>query len=115
MRLILEKNLLINEILVVTFTEAATNELKDRIRRRLREALAWFSGGNPQDPFLDELCRRHPDAAAAARRLHYAINDFDQASIFTIHGFCMRVLHDHAFESGMMFDAELVTDQERFR
>ena len=47
LRLMLEKKLLINEILVVTFTEAATNELKDRIRRRLREALAWFCGRQP--------------------------------------------------------------------
>ncbi len=114
LRLILEKKLPINEILVVTFTEAATNELKDRIRRRLREALAWFAGGTTQDSLLAELCRRQPDAAAAARQLQFAINDFDQASIFTIHGFCMRVLRDHAFASGMMFDAELVTDQDVF-
>ena len=45
LRLILEKNLSVNEILVVTFTEAATDELKDRIRRKLREAVLAFSGG----------------------------------------------------------------------
>ena len=114
LRLLLEQRLLINEILVVTFTEAATNELKERIRRRLSEALAWFSGNGATDSLLEALCRRYPDAADAARRLQSALNDFDQASIFTIHGFCMRVLRDHAFESGMMFDAELVTDQGPF-
>ena len=114
LRLLLEQRLLISEILVVTFTEAATNELKERIRGRLSEALACFSGGSTTDPLLEALCHRHSDAADASRRLHGALNDFDQASIFTIHGFCMRVLRDHAFESGMMFDAELVTDQEPF-
>lgn len=112
LRLILEKNIPINEILVVTFTEAATSELKDRIRKRLREAAERFSGGSVKDELLEELFAYHPDASSAVRRLNYAINDFDQASIFTIHGFCMRVLHDHAFESGMLFDTELVTDQE---
>lgn len=114
LRLLLERNLLINQILVVTFTDAATNELKERIRQRLSEALACFAGGSPSDPFLEALCRRQPDAAGASRRLRGALNDFDEASIFTIHGFCMRILQDHAFESGMMFDAQLVTDQEPF-
>ncbi len=112
LRLILERNIPINEILVVTFTEAATSELKDRIRKRLSEAIEKFSGGGARDELLEELVKNHPDPAAAVRRLNYAINDFDQASIFTIHSFCMRVLHDHAFESGMLFDTELVTDQE---
>ncbi len=112
LRLILERDIPINEILVVTFTEAATSELKDRIRKRLREAIEKFSGGGAKDELLEELVKSHPDSAAAVRRLTCAINDFDQASIFTIHGFCMRVLHDHAFESGMLFDTELVTDQE---
>lgn len=114
LRLMLEQNLLVNEILVVTFTEAATNELKDRIRRRLHDGLAAFSGGRIKDPFLAGLRHKHPDAAAAARRLRFAISSFDQASIFTIHGFCLRVLHEQAFESGMAFDAKLVSDQEDF-
>ena len=114
LRLLLEQDLLVNEILVVTFTDAATNELKERIQRRLREALAWISGDGPADPFLAALCSRQPPAGHASRRLRGALNDFDQASIFTIHGFCQRVLRDHAFESGMMFDADLVADQERF-
>jgi exodeoxyribonuclease V beta subunit len=112
LRLILEKAIPIEEVLVVTFTEAATSELKDRIRKRLREALEMFSGSGAQDELLEGLYASHPNAAAASRRLKRAINDFDRASIFTIHGFCMRVLHDHAFESGMLFDTELVTDQE---
>jgi exodeoxyribonuclease V beta subunit len=87
LRLILEKNIPVNEILVVTFTEAATSELKDRIRRRLREAIEGISCGSTKDELLHELLTSCPDPAGAVRRLNYAINDFDQASIFTIHGF----------------------------
>ena len=114
LRLILERNLPINEILVVTFTEAATSELKDRIRRRLREALEAFSSGGSKDELLEGLRLRLPDCGAAKRSLTYALHAFDQASIFTIHGFCLRVLHDQAFASGMLLDTELVTDQENF-
>ena len=114
LRLVLERTLPISEILVVTFTEAATSELKDRIRKRLREALECLTGAGTQDELLEKLLQNLTDRAAAKRRLTLALNDFDQASIFTIHGFCMRVLHDHAFESGMLLDTELVTDQEKF-
>jgi exodeoxyribonuclease V beta subunit len=113
-RLILERNLPINEILVVTFTEAATNELKDRIRKRLREALEHFSGGGVKDELLEGIHQNLSDWAAARRRLACVINDFDRASIFTIHSFCAKILHDHAFESGMLLDTELVTEQEHF-
>ncbi len=115
LRLILESGVLIQQILVVTFTEAATSELKDRIRKRIREAVDAFSEARTDDPFLQGLLDRHPDPASresALRRLNCALGDFDQAAIFTIHGFCLRTLQDHAFASGMLFDAELVTDQE---
>ncbi len=115
LRLILESGVPIQQILVVTFTEAATSELKDRVRKRIREAVDAFSGIRNDDPFLQGLLDRHPDPASresALRRLNCALGDFDQAAIFTIHGFCLRTLQDHAFASGMLFDAELVTDQE---
>jgi exodeoxyribonuclease V beta subunit len=115
LRLILESGVPIQQILVVTFTEAATSELKDRIRKRLREAADAFSENRTADPFLQGLLARHLDEASresALRRLNCALGDFDQAAIFTIHGFCLRTLQDHAFASGMLFDAELVSDQE---
>lgn len=114
LRLVLEKDISVSEILVVTYTEAATSELKDRVRKRLREAFEAFSGSPTDDAFLNRLLEKHPDRISAAGRLGYAINEFDQASIFTIHGFCMRALLDHAFASGMLFDTELVTSEELF-
>ncbi|MCK4388657.1 MAG: UvrD-helicase domain-containing protein [Desulfobacterales bacterium] len=120
LRLVLEKNLSIDEILVVTFTEAATEELKDRIRRKLHEAIQAFqrlnhlttSMGRNEDPFLNELAKRHRHSKTALRCLRDALLSFDQAAIFTIHGFCRRMLYENAFESGSLFDTELVTDQE---
>ena len=114
LRLILEERLPIDQILVVTFTEAATCELKERIRTRLREGVAAFSGGEGArgDKFLETLAGRSEDAGAARDRLNQAINDFDTAAIFTIHGFCMRVLRDHSFASGMLFDTELATEED---
>ncbi len=109
--LILEKNLPANEILVVTFTEAATDELKDRIRIRLREAIEAFSTGQGRDKFLNGLIGKI-DRVKALRSLNEALRIFDESCIYTIHGFCRKMLREYAFESGSLFDTELVTDQE---
>jgi exodeoxyribonuclease V beta subunit len=110
LRLLLEKNLAVHQILVVTFTEAATEELKDRIRSRIREAVEAFSTGKSKDCFLDTLVRQHASSDKALPALVEALRTFDEAAIFTIHGFCRRMLHENAFESGSLFDTELVTD-----
>jgi len=115
LRLVLEKNLSVNQILVVTFTEAATEELKERIRSKLRGALEAFSRGGSEDIFLDHMVKKHGDPGTALRRLREALRGFDQSAIFTIHGFCRRMLHENAFESGSLFDTELVTDQENLK
>jgi exodeoxyribonuclease V beta subunit len=112
LRLILEKNLSVREILVVTYTVAATEELRHRIRNTLAKALQAFSTGASEDAFLRALLARHADQRAdLAARLDRALYGFDEAPIYTIHGFCQRVLRDRAFETGNLFDTELVTDQ----
>ncbi len=114
-RLVVEQGLSPEEILVVTFTEAATKELKGRIRTRLREALATFFGQEGSDPFLAGLLANSsglvPEPETAISRLDRALRAFDLAAIFTIHGFCLRSLQENAFESGLLYDTELVTDQ----
>lgn len=111
-RLVLEKQLPVEQILVVTFTRAATAELRDRIYRRLAKARDAFAGASIED---DELLRHvttgHPDFVQAGRLLRRALMDFDRAAIFTIHGFCQRVLYENAFETGSAFNAELLQDQ----
>ena len=112
LRLLLEKGLTVNDILVVTYTVAATEELRDRVRRKIREALeAYFRGDSP-DSFLNGLVKQTRDKGEAINLLRNALRDYDQASIFTIHGFCQRTLHERAFESGSLFDTELEPDQE---
>ncbi|MCP4582927.1 MAG: exodeoxyribonuclease V subunit beta [candidate division Zixibacteria bacterium] len=110
-RLVLEKRLDVSEILVVTFTKAATEELKDRIRGKLRGTIAAFKSGRSDDPTLAELVKNSGDSRDAIRRLQAALRGFDEAAIFTIHGFCQRMLHDNAFESGSLFDTELIVNQ----
>ncbi|MEI6206781.1 MAG: exodeoxyribonuclease V subunit beta [Desulfuromonadales bacterium] len=103
-------------ILVVTFTEAATKELRDRIRKRLREARDVAAGSAERDPFLAGLMSSAhpgwPGNEKALARLDLALQTFDCAAISTIHGFCSRALQENAFESGSLFDTELVTDQK---
>ena len=110
LRLLLEKDLAVHQILVVTFTEAATDELKDRIRSKIREAIGAFQDGRSEDSLIQKLVKKHPSRPKALSTLREALRSFDEAAIFTIHGFCRRTLHENAFESGSLFDTELVTD-----
>ncbi len=110
-RLILEKQLLVDQILVVTFTNAATEELRDRIRNKLRQAKEGFSTGSSDDPLVNSWVKHHGHPRLALQSIHEALINFDQAAIFTIHGFCQRILYENAFETGNLFDAELITDQ----
>lgn len=115
LRLILERDCSVREILVVTFTEAATEELRGRIRDRLAQAAnALASGGATSDPVLRELLAPHlPRREVLLARLERALAGFDEAPIFTIHSFCLRTLRDRAFESGALFDTDLLQDDAR--
>lgn len=120
LRLVLEAGLPPESILAVTFTEAATEELRDRVRKRLAEALAACSGAEPvEDAALRALLPRGAEVsggeAQARKRLSRALCSFDQAAIFTIHGFCMRTLAENAFECGVPFAAEMMEEQASLR
>jgi len=118
-RLLIEKELSIKNILVVTFTEAATSELKERIREKIRLAYQVFDQGYEKvfgesennDEFIRELVQKNTTDQQANLKLETALAEFDDASIFTIHGFCQRMLMDYAFESQSRFDTELIRDQ----
>jgi len=113
LRLILEKQLTVNQILVVTFTKAATNELKERIRNTLLDAKSAFLTNSSNDAFVENIVKKYDDQALAIQLIQGALMDFDNAAIFTIHGFCQRILHENAFETQNLFDTELVDDSSR--
>ncbi len=109
------------EILVVTFTDAATKELRDRIRARLSEAAACFLANpgsvEPKPPGTDLLHDLRADYLpeawlGCARRLQLAAEWMDEAAVSTIHGWCNRMLREHAFDSDSLFTQRLETDEE---
>ena len=73
LRLVLEKNLSVDQILVVTFTQAATEDLKDRIRRKLSGAIQAFSGGKSEDALLNSLVKKHSGSKTSLRHLREAL------------------------------------------
>lgn len=107
--------LTVEQILVVTFTEAATAELRGRIRQRIHEARLAFARGESDDPVIQPLLRDTQDHDLAMRLLLQAEREMDSAAIYTIHGFCQRMLVQNAFESGSRFANEFVTDETRLK
>ncbi|MDC2824679.1 exodeoxyribonuclease V subunit beta [Rodentibacter pneumotropicus] len=108
----------VEEILVVTFTEMATEELKQKIRERITDAIQKLStyvetqskSAFKNDEFLTALSHTINDFPLAIQRLKLAEQNTDLAAIFTIHGFCRRMLMQYAFHSGVHFNLELVKD-----
>jgi exodeoxyribonuclease V beta subunit len=108
------------QILVMTFTKAATRELSDRIRGRLLQAAAVFRSEavDEPDPFLADLLAAFapgPERQQAAWRLAMAAEAMDDAAVFTIDAWCQRMLREHAFDSGCLFDEELQANEEALR
>lgn len=93
-RLILEE-MDVEKILAVTFTKAATRELKARIRSNLEAALGYLQMGKPAWNYLEP----HLGLAQSIQKLSDALSTFDQCQIFTIHGFCARMLKEFAIEA----------------
>ena len=129
LRLLLERRLAVQQILVVTFTNAATAELRERIRQRIAQTLAALrarqaspeavsaSGG---DRFIPDLLTRlldelGLDATELQKRLELALQSFDEAAIFTIHGFCKRALDETPFAARMPLTLELLDDDAELR
>ncbi|WP_077048021.1 exodeoxyribonuclease V subunit beta [Pseudomonas sp. KK4] len=107
------RELLPPQILVVTFTDAATKELRERIRTRLAEAARYFRDETPApDGLIAELREQYlPEQwPGCANRLDIAAQWMDEAAVSTIHSWCQRMLREHAFDSGSLFTQTLETD-----
>ena len=114
-RLVVEQGLRMGQILAVTFTDAATQELRKRIRERLDLAARLVgvepdAADSPETALTHSILQRHLQQGSETevqlgRRLRVAAEETDLAAIFTIHGFCTRVLGEYALESGHTFAA----------
>ena len=113
LRAVVELEVTLDKILIVTFTKAATEELRSRIRVRLAEARDLLQNRySGEDQTLLNWSAALPDKQSALVRLQTALMDFDRAAIFTIHGFCQRMLAEQALESGQLFETKLLADIE---
>ncbi|QGW63492.1 exodeoxyribonuclease V subunit beta [Lysobacter soli] len=124
-RLVIERGLRVGQILAVTYTEAATQELRERLRLRLELAARLANEVALMPTTLDddseaavtraliERQARREDPLALARRLRQAAREMDLAAVFTIHGFCARALAEHAVEAGQPLLAPELTGSER--
>ncbi|NUF49950.1 exodeoxyribonuclease V subunit beta [Gilliamella sp. ESL0250] len=105
----------VNEILVVTFTKAATQELRSRIRQNIQELRIGLQQQQHKDPIYQQLIELIDDHKLAIQQLTVAQQSMDDAAIYTIHSFCQRILTSHAFESGVLFEQKLISDESQLK
>lgn len=121
LRLLVEQGLEVQQILVVTFTKAATAELRERVRERITQVLARLEARGPDaaDPFVAELLAalraKGFEDDTLVKLLTRAARNFDEAAIFTIHGFCKRALDDTPFAAGLPLAQEMIEDDSELR
>lgn len=121
LRLLLERELRVEQILVTTFTDAAAQELRERLRRRLIEAERMLetsptAATGDEDTLENYLMDRYPNAAdaqLALRRIQLARADLDRAPVSTIHALCQRIQRDYPLESGAAFASDKLFDEQQ--
>ena len=121
----------VDRILVVTFTRAATEELRGRIRDRIRQLYEDVlrleqdpdDSNNQIDPYIKGLIastkdnfysEEHPKKLLLTQWLQANLAQMDESSVFTIHGFCQRILKQFAFDSGVGFESEMILDAQEY-
>ncbi|MDR2965174.1 MAG: UvrD-helicase domain-containing protein [Treponema sp.] len=111
-RLLLEKLIPIEKIVLITFTEAATNELKKNTAEKIRQAYdIWKNGSNKPDDFAKIIENaKKENAQDKENNLLDAIARIDEMPIFTIHGFCRKLLSEFAFETGNFEEKEVIAN-----
>lgn len=116
LRLVLERGAPLTEVVAVTFTRAAAQELRGRLRKRLQAARRVLEDAPEEADDAETAAARavltqaaqHVDRATLDQRLEAARLQLDEALVSTIHGFCQRVLREFGFRAGVLADAQLV-------
>jgi len=109
LRLIIEKDVPLSKILMVTFTKAAVAELESRIRKFVRLASRYASGKAIDEDSIRKIIDR-ATKEESLRKLKEALRSLDELSVMTIHSFCERNLTMYPFETGQPFKFEVATD-----
>ncbi len=113
LRLIIEKNFSVKEILMVTYTKAAVAELEERIRLFVKTAFSFAKNDKVNDTTIEDIVTRNIKTLGqdvVYTRLQKAVLSLDESSVLTIHRFCQNALTEFAFETDQLFDAEAISD-----
>jgi len=112
LRLLLKELLPIEQIVLITFTEAATAELKKKTAEKIRDAHdIWTGKKNTDDDSLMAIINEANGDLTKERNLLNAIARIDEMPVFTIHGFCARLLNEFAYETGNFEEKEIIANQ----
>ncbi len=112
LRFIIEEDVSVNDILMVTFTEAATAEMAERIRKFVREAYMFKKYQSEcEDEIKKIVSKNELDENLVIERLKRAVLSLDDINVFTIHSFCQRTLNEFAFETGQAFGLDVLADE----
>lgn len=114
-KVLLVKQISIKQLLIVTFTKAATQELRARIAHTLQEFIVMLEGDrNEWDPLLTHIINTEADLSVelALQRLKLAVYEMDEAAIFTINSFCGRMLTQSSFLTHHPFEQAIIDDSE---
>ena len=119
-RYLLEKRELnIKDILVVTFTNAATKELKSKINKRIQDAFIYLNALEKREDddfhkYLNKFKESGKEKTEILENLKLSLTDFDEVNIFTIHSFCERLITENAFDSNKAFAREVSFSEDIF-
>ena len=113
LRCLLEKDYEVDQLLVVTFTNAATQELKGRIRRLIHQVWQYLADIELANDHFDTLFSDYRGQPEALFKLQKALINFDEAAIYSIHGFCQRILNSYPVETRSLLDQQIIADEQQ--
>lgn len=108
LRLVLEKDVPVDKILMVTFTKSAAAELESRIRKFVRLAYKYAWGKDIKETKIKEAVGDRNEEKKF--RLKKAVSSLDNLSVMTIHSFCQKTINEFTFETNQSFSFEIVKD-----